>query len=241
VIKSLETGDRAAIEAAISPERYVQHNLRFADGRQTLLDALPSLVQAGTKARIVRTLRDGDHTVHHTEYLLFGRRQVGFDVFRFEGDQIVEHWDNLQELAGPSPDGHSMTDGATEVTELAATEANKQLVRDLIAVVFQGHQYQRLPEFISTTTYLQHNPAVADGLAGLQAAGPLLARFNYRKVHKVLGEGNFVLAMSEILFDGKEAAVYDLFRLEGGKVVEHWDVLELVPPRSEWRNANGKL
>ena len=47
----------------------------------------------------------------------------------------------------------------------------------------------------------------------------------------MLGQGNFVLAVSEISFDGKDAAVFDLFRVDKGRVVEHWDVLELTPPR----------
>jgi predicted SnoaL-like aldol condensation-catalyzing enzyme len=47
--------------------------------------------------------------------------------------------------------------------------------------------------------------------------------------HKVLGQGNFVL-VSEGLFDGKPTPFYDLCRLEEGKQVEHWDVLETIPP-----------
>jgi len=37
------------------------------------------------------------------------------------------------------------------------------------------------------------------------------------------------------------AIFYDLFRLAGGKVVEHWDTTEKVAPRSEWKNDNGKF
>lgn len=48
----------------------------------------------------------------------------------------------------------------------------------------------------------------------------------YDKVHKVLGEGNFVLTMSEGKFGkGDHVAFYDLFRLENGLIVEHWDVI----------------
>src|SRR6266550_2242426 len=50
------------------------------------------------------------------------------------------------------------------------------------------------------------------------------------KAHKVLGQGNFVLMMSEGLFDGKPTAFYDLHCLEEDKKVEHWDVLETMPP-----------
>lgn len=202
---------------------------------------IPKLPGMGTRANPVRSFVSGDHVIVHSEYTLFGKHQVGIDVFRFESGQIVEHWDNLQEWAGPNPEGHTMIDGETTVTDIGATEANKRVVSGLIAEVFQGHQYQKMPEFISAEKYIQHNPHVADGLAGLKAAGPLLAKYTYKNVRKVLGQGNFVLTMSEITFDGAEAVVYDLFRLESGKIVEHWDVLEMALPESERKNKNGKL
>lgn len=69
----------------------------------------------------------------------------------------------------------------------------------------------------------------------------MLAKFNYQQIFKVLGQGNFAMAMSKIQFDGKDAVVYDLFRVEGGKIVEHWDVLEMTAPREQWKHNNGKL
>lgn len=50
-----------------------------------------------------------------------------------------------------------------------------------------------------------------------------------------------MLTVSEGEFAGKAAAFYDLFRLDAGKLVEHWDVIEAIPARTEWKNANGKF
>ena len=63
----------------------------------------------------------------------------------------------------------------------------------------------------------------------------------YTRNHLVLGEGNFVLAVSEGIFLGKHSSFYDLFRIESGKVVEHWDTIEEIPLRSDWKNTNGKF
>ena len=64
----------------------------------------------------------------------------------------------------------------------------------------------------------------------------------YDKVYHVLGEGNFVLTMSEGKFGpGDHVAYYDLFRLEEGKIVEHWDIIQPIPPQAEWKNQNGKF
>lgn len=92
----------------------------------------------------------------------------------------------------------------------------------------------------------QHNPAIGDGLPGLGAALAQMAKhgitMKYAKVHRVLGEGNFVLTVSEGSFGGKATSFYDLFRVEGGKIAEHWDAIESIPGRDhQWKNANGKF
>ena len=63
----------------------------------------------------------------------------------------------------------------------------------------------------------------------------------YARIHRVLGEGNFVLVVSEGEVEGRPSSFYDLFRLEDGKLAEHWDTVETIPPRSQWKNSNGKF
>ena len=60
-------------------------------------------------------------------------------------------------------------------------------------------------------------------------------------VHKILGEGNFVLLVAEATFGGVPTGIYDLFRIEKGRIAEHWDTLEAIPPRDQWKNSNGKF
>lgn len=63
----------------------------------------------------------------------------------------------------------------------------------------------------------------------------------YERVHRVLGEGNFVLVVSEGQFAGRHSAFYDLFRVQDGKIAEHWDTIEAIPLRAQWKNDNGKF
>ena len=63
----------------------------------------------------------------------------------------------------------------------------------------------------------------------------------YDTIHAVLGEGDFVLTISEGHMGGVHSSFYDLFRVEGGRIAEHWDTIEPIPPRSEWKNDNGKF
>lgn len=245
VLESLESGDPTAIQQYVSADTYIQHNLDFPDGRQTILDALPSLKEAGTTVDVRRVIEDGDRVAVHSAYSLFGTPMIGFDVFRFEDGQIVEHWDNLQETVTDTVSGRGMIDGPTEITDLEQTEANKALVRGLIEDVLMGEAPERITDYISTEGYAQHNPGVADNLEGLTAALEAMAAqgitMRYGTLHQLVGEGNFVLAMSEGEFAGKPTAFYDLFRVEGGKVVEHWDVLQTIPPQDDRQNKNGKF
>ena len=63
----------------------------------------------------------------------------------------------------------------------------------------------------------------------------------YERVHKVLGEGNFVLTVCEGTLGEEHVAFYDLFRVEQGKIAEHWETIEAIPPRDQWQNQNGKF
>lgn len=244
VLNSLETGDQTAV-SYINPQKYIQHNLAVGDGLAGFGEVLKQKPEGGFKAKVIRAFEDGDYVFTHTEYDFFGPK-IGFDVFRFENGLIVEHWDNLINVQPANPSGRTQTDGPTESKDLDKTVANKALVEAFVMDVLVNGKGEKITEYLSTEMYHQHNPAVADGLDGLGAALKYFADnglvMEYHKVHKVLGEGNFVLTMSEGKFgQGDHTAFYDLFRVEAGKIVEHWDVIETIPPKSEWKNDNGKF
>jgi len=243
LLESIESGAPEPV-AAIHPERYTQHNLAVADGLAGFGAVLAQLPEGSARARVVRVFRDGDFVFAHTEYDFFGPK-IGFDVFRFEDGRIVEHWDNLQETAGPNPSGHTMIDGPVEATDLDRTEANKQLVAAFLDDVLVNGRMETLPRYITADRYTQHNPQIGDGLDGLGAALEAMAAqgitMEYHWVHRVLGEGSFVLATSEGALGGVPTAFYDLFRVDDGRIVEHWDTIETIPPRGEWQNDNGKF
>ncbi len=246
LLDSFNTGAQGPI-AYINPEKYIQHNLDVADGLAGFGAVMQHAPPQGFKADVKRVFEDGDYVVAHTEYDFFGPK-AGFDMFRFEDGLIVEHWDNLTEITQPNPSGRTQFDGATEVTDLDKTAANKKLVTDFVQKVLLEGQTETITSYINPEKYLQHNSAVADGLDGFSAAMQYFAENDmvmiYDKTHYVLGQGNFVLTISEGKFGkapGGNVAFYDLFRLEDGLIVEHWDVIQDIPAEAEWKNSNGKF
>lgn len=244
LLKSIETGESGPA-AVINPNKYIQHNLGVKDGLAGFGELLAQLPKGSARVNTVRVFQDGDFVFAHTEYEFFGPK-IGFDIFRFENGQIVEHWDNLQETpAQPNPSGHTMTDGPTEAQDLNQTEANKALVRSFVDDILVNGRLEKLAGYYRGDEYVQHNPQIADGLSGLGAALEAMAKagvtMKYDRIHRVLGEGNFVLVASEGTFAGKPTSFYDLFRVANGKIAEHWDTIETIPSRDQWKNDNGKF
>lgn len=243
LLKSIETGATEPV-GFINPTRYTQHNLGVSDGLEGFGAVLAALPEGSARADTIRVFQDGNMVFAHTEYDFFGPK-IGFDIFRFDDGLIVEHWDNLQETGGPNPSGHSMLDGPTEVTDVERTEENKTLVRNFVDDILVHGNMDRLATYFDGDTYTQHNPAIGDGLSGLGAGLKAMAEqgvtMTYAKVHAVLGEGNFVLVVSEGEFAGAHTSFYDLFRVENGVIAEHWDTIEALPPQSEWKHGNGKF
>ncbi len=243
LLSSLATGDPEPI-SYINPNKYIQHNLSAGDGLAGFAALLQALPAGSVSAKVVRAFEDGDYVFTHSEYQFFGPK-VGFDIFRFEDGLIVEHWDNLQEIAAETASGRTQLDGPAEATDLDKTESNRAFAQGFVDDILIGSQMDKITDYISTETYHQHNPAVGDGLAAFGAAAQGMAEAGtpmvYTKNHMLMVQGNFALAVSEGQFLGNHSCFYDLIRIENGKIVEHWDAIETIPDRSEWKNDNGKF
>lgn len=239
--------DAGSIDRHFS-EPYIQHNQSVPTG----LNALKGLAdQAITNNpafnyRMVRVFADGKFGIAHGIYEGFGKTPlVAFDVFRVENGKIVEHWDNLSPLAPNNPSGRSQTDGPTDVVDLDKTGANKKLVKEFVETVLIAGEFDKLSAYFNGNNYIQHNSNIADGLSGLQEGLQALAKagvtMRIAKVHKVFGEGNLVLVMSEGDISGEPTAFYDLFRVENEKIAEHWDVISPILAAEKSANTNGKF
>lgn len=244
LLKGIETGDPEAA-AVVSEEKYIQHNPQTQEGGEGLAALFKRISKSNPRVNVVRAFEDGDYVFGNTEYD-FSTRRIGFEVFRFDDNNLaVEHWDNIQPRKGPNASGRSMVDGPTEATDLDKTESNRALVRQFIQTVMIDktavlEDYIIQDDQSSGMKFLQHSPDIPDGLAALKDYYKQVS-IRYEKIHRVLAEGNFVLVVSEGYRNEKHTAFYDLYRVSNGKLVEHWETVEEVPPLAEWKNQNGKF
>jgi predicted SnoaL-like aldol condensation-catalyzing enzyme len=231
VAELFDKKDPTAVDRWVS-DTYRQHSTLAADGPEALRELVTNL-PADFRYEVARVLVDGDIVALHGIYHGFGPDPlVAFDLFRVQDGKLAEHWDALTPLVRDTVSGRSQTDGPAAVSDRTRTEANRALVADFAERVLRGADYSVLTDYISTETYLQHNTEAADGLAGFGAAAAAWAgqgkNLVYKKIHKIIADGEFVLTQSEGEF-GVPVAYYDLFRVADGKIVEHWDVISPIP------------
>lgn len=238
--------DPAAAEQLLADD-YLQHNVAVPTGAAPILGFIPALKESGITITIHRVIAEGNLVVLHATYenaMAFGGDTlVAFDIFRVEDGKVAEHWDNLQPPVSQTLSGNSMTDGVTEISDHHKTAQNKALIKNFIHDVLQGNAPEKVTEYISAETYVQHNPLVANGIDGLGAALAAFAEagqaMSYARTPIIVAEGNFVICGSEGLMGQTPTAFFDLFRVEDGKIVEHWDTIAEIP--SDMPHANGKF
>jgi len=227
-------------------ESFIQHDPNLADGLAGMKSfAVEVASSPAADITIYRTLVDGDFVLLHSRYQGVGRygaAAIAFDLFRFEDGKIVEHWGGQEPEAPPNPSGRTQVDGPTEVLDREKTVANRTLVQTYRETVMGSLRFDRIEEFVDGAHYAQHASKIGDGIARLRDRIASVAKEGgqlFLIPRRFVAEGNFVLVLTEGDLPSGPTALYDLFRIENRKIVEHWDVLTPIPPRDQWKNSNG--
>lgn len=123
----------------------------------------------------------------------------------------------------------------------AQEEVNKKVVVELYEQGINQKDFEAAAKAFGPK-YIQHNPRAADGPEGFKAFIEFLkAKFpNYHsEIKRVFADGDYViLHVHNVPAPGERgAAIVDIFRLENGKVVEHWDVRQDIPEKSANTNT----
>lgn len=126
------------------------------------------------------------------------------------------------------------------MTEQQRLQKNKDIVLAFYEAAINEKDFDKARPYM-TDTYLQHNPTAATGPEGLRDwLADFKKQFPKLKAHikKVIAEGDFVvLHVYGTDGEGHSSAVVDIFRMEGDKVAEHWDVIQPIPPQDMSGNS----
>ncbi|MDI1294497.1 MAG: nuclear transport factor 2 family protein [bacterium] len=116
------------------------------------------------------------------------------------------------------------------------TEANRAIVADFARVFYADRDVRKAFTTYVAPDYVQHNPGIADGRdAAIAALEPMFSRPGARfEVKRILVDGDYAVIHLYGRADPTSAggAVVDIYRLKGGQIVEHWDVLQPMPTTS---------
>lgn len=247
----VDRADVAGVTALVSPD-YIEHASYAADGREALLKRVVANASSADgpsirreRGELVRMIAERDHVWSFSRVTIDGAIFGRIDMFRLEGNQIAEHWAvqekvslqrtnaNDQWAMGKGPQKfENQPKRATKAVSADELERNKQTAR----LFFQYAEATDLTERrklleIATPEYVQHNARGSDGIQAFTTRpNPLPHHMNVR----MLAEGDWVWSLNVPNFaqgarDGIEQVNFNQWRLEGGKLAEHWGIYESVP------------
>ena len=119
-------------------------------------------------------------------------------------------------------------------------QANKQLVETFWNELFNKHNVNIIDNSVGST-YVQHNPTYPDGKEAFKVAvAGYLNEFpeSSAEIKRIVSDKEYVFLHNHIKLNAQDRgqAAVDIFRVENGKIVEHWDVIQDIPEKSEHTN-----
>ena len=236
--KVLGQGDEN-FAATILQENYIQHSPTVKTGKKgfmeflSLLKGLPKSLSQ--KPPFMRFVCDSDLVAVHLNVEFMGQARAVVDLFRIKDGRLAEHWDAWELIPGEPKNDNAAVEGPVPTESLASTQENKRLINLYTEQVLIQKQWDLAGEYLEPGL-IQHNPGIADGQKALET---YYKTAEVIKMHKVIGEGDFVLTQSSGKFGTLPHVVYDIYRLANGRIVEHWSVKQEIP--TEMAHSNGMV
>jgi predicted SnoaL-like aldol condensation-catalyzing enzyme len=125
--------------------------------------------------------------------------------------------------------------------QAADLEANKKVVMEFYEKGLNQKDFDAASKYFGPK-YVQHNPGAPDGIEGFKA----FIAFRKEKfpnahsdIKRVFADGDYVILHVHVVPNpgDRGSAVVDIFKLENGKIVEHWDVVQPVPEKTANTNT----
>ncbi|RSN07169.1 hypothetical protein DMC63_35950 [Streptomyces sp. WAC 05977] len=245
---ALNRGDLGYLDKMVRPD-LVQHYPTIANGRSAFRAYHAGLRSQNPDLRFIvkRTIAQNDLVVVHSHFVgKAGDAGIAkVNLFRLDRGKIAEHWE-FNEAVQPRGIGNDMfsTLSSPRISKSLpfATDAESERVgraafAEIVNQPDDELRLQALDRYIGDNTYYQHFPNVPNGTEALQQFlhDAYAAQPDYRaNVKTVVAEGDLVAVFEHLekLFDMENGVGADLYRVRDGKLLEHWAVIEPIPPTS---------
>ncbi|MEM7290009.1 MAG: nuclear transport factor 2 family protein [Pseudomonadota bacterium] len=240
-LEGIAGGNAREAVHAYTGHRYTQHSTGVGDGADGFLAFFEPFVERNPKREIqvVRIFEDG-HWVFCQAYQSLNdgaAKWVTMDMFYTDSNGLIlEHWDTIAPYVEETASGNEMVGGTTEIASDASSDVNKAVVLEYTKQVRQQGDTSKTDIFVSDDL-VQHAPTIGAGRDGLSKWLFSEECGTYEMLFQLIGQGDFVMTYGKRFAQGKEIAVFDLYRLAGKKIVEHWMNEEEISPREAWGNS----
>lgn len=240
-LEGIAGGNAREAVYAYTGHRYTQHSTGVGDGQEGFLSFFEPFLERNPKReiRIVRDLEDGPWVFCSAyQSLNDGAAQwVTMDLFFTDPDGLIlEHWDTIAAYNSETLSGEDMVGGPKSIDTNADTSVNKSLVLEFTKQVLQGGRHDKLGLFVADDL-IQHAGDIAagrDGLADWLASDTF---GQYEMLFNLIGQDDHVVTYGKRHRDGRDIAVFDVYRIADGKIAEHWMNEEEIGPRENWGNS----
>ncbi len=240
-MEGIAGGDAREAVNKYTGHRYTQHSTGVADGAEGFLEFFEPFVKRNPKRdiEIVRIFEDGPWVFCSAyQSLNDGAAEwVTMDMFYTDTDGLIlEHWDTIAAYVAETKSGEDMVRGTAEVDLQVDAVASKALVLEYTKQILQERNFDKLDQFVAANV-IQHSVTIGAGSSGLADWLNSIEFGQYEMLFQLIGQGNFVVTYGKRHALDKDLAVFDLYRVDEGKIVEHWQNVEEISPREMWGNT----
>lgn len=221
--------------------RYTQHSTGVGDGAEGFLAFFEPFLDRNPQREIeiVRSFQDGPWVFCSAyQSLNSGAAQwVTMDMFFTDPEGLIlEHWDTIAAYTADTVSGEDMVGGTKIIDDKSDADANKALVREYTKQALQGGRIDKVEAFVSPDL-IQHGQAIGANRDGLVAWLKSDAFGQYEMLFNLFGHGDHVVTYGKRHAKDRDIAVFDVYRIAGGKIAEHWMNEEEIGPRETWGNS----
>lgn len=221
--------------------RYTQHSTGVANGAEGFLAFFEPFVARNPKRdiEILRIFEDGPRVFCSAyQSLNDGAAEwVTMDMFYTDPDGLIlEHWDTIAPYTQDSSSGADMLSGTRDIDPSADGAVSKAIVLEYTKQVLQEGRHDKVADFVSEEI-VQHATPIGRGVDGFRTWLSSDAAGAYEMLFQLIGQSDFVATYGKRHAVGKDIAVFDLYRVADGKIIEHWMNEEEIGPREGWGNS----